>query len=101
MDWITNADRGLRSSDFDTAEAQSKTAVAGNGNPQSAIREPQSEEDLVGEDAKLGAVAARISPRSKGDTTHTIRSEISTSCKIPEAPFYGSRVVATADLTTV
>src|SRR5688500_12863212 len=36
---------------------KSQVAVVGNGNPQSEIRNPQSEEeDLVGEDAKLGAV---------------------------------------------
>jgi 5-methyltetrahydrofolate--homocysteine methyltransferase len=58
-------------------------------------------EDLVGEDAKLGAVAARVSPRSSHDTTHTIRSEVSVGGKIPEAPFYGSKVVEITDLNKV
>src|SRR5438046_2888967 len=46
-------------------------------------------EDLVGEDAKLGKAAARVSTRSAGDTTHTTRSDIATSLEIPKAPFYG------------
>jgi 5-methyltetrahydrofolate--homocysteine methyltransferase len=58
-------------------------------------------EDLVGEDAKLGAVAARVSPRTKHDTTHTIRSEVSVGGHIPTAPFYGSKVVEIRDLTKV
>ena len=61
----------------------------------------QSDEDLVGEDAKLGAVAARVSPRTSHDTTHTIRSEVSLGGKIPTAPFYGSRVVEITDLNKV
>ena len=95
MDGLTGGERSQ------VPGPKSQVAAAGNGNPQSAIRDPQSDEDLVGEDAKLGAVAARIAPRSKGDTTHTIRSEISTGGKIPEAPFYGSKVVEITDLTKV
>jgi len=58
-------------------------------------------EDLVGEDAKLGQEAARVSTRSAGDTTHTNRSEISTLDELPKAPFYGSKVVEITDLTKV
>ncbi len=58
-------------------------------------------EDLVGEDAKLGKAAARVSTRSAGDTTHTTRSDISTDISIPKAPFYGSKVVEITDLTKV
>ncbi|HQU92138.1 MAG TPA: methionine synthase [Pyrinomonadaceae bacterium] len=58
-------------------------------------------EDLVGEDAKLGQEAARVSSRSAGDTTHTNRSEIATLTDIPKAPFYGSKVVEITDLTKV
>jgi len=61
----------------------------------------QSEEDLVGEDAKLGAAAARVSSRSSGDTTHTTRSDVSTDVEIPKPPFYGSKVVEIKDLTKV
>ncbi len=58
-------------------------------------------EDLVGEDAKLGAVAARVSSRVTGDTTHTTRSDVATDIAIPKAPFYGSKVVEIKDLTKV
>ncbi|MEQ1606138.1 MAG: methionine synthase [Pyrinomonadaceae bacterium] len=58
-------------------------------------------EDLVGEDAKLGKAAARVSTRSAGDTTHTTRSDISENVDRPKAPFYGSRVVEITDLTKV
>ena len=58
-------------------------------------------DDLVGEDAKLGAVAARASSRASGDTTHTTPSNVSTNVDIPKAPFYGSKVVEITDLTKV
>jgi 5-methyltetrahydrofolate--homocysteine methyltransferase len=58
-------------------------------------------DDLVGEDAKLGTVAARVSSRQTGDTTHTTRSEIRPVEHIPAAPFYGSKVVEIKDLTKV
>ena len=58
-------------------------------------------EDLVGEDAKLGTAAARVSTRSAGDTTHTNRSDVAVDVVIPKAPFYGSKVVEIGDLTKV
>ncbi|MCW5948747.1 MAG: methionine synthase [Pyrinomonadaceae bacterium] len=58
-------------------------------------------EDLVGEDAKLGQEAARVSSRSSGDTTHTTRSDTSVLDEVPKAPFYGSKVVEITDLTKV
>src|SRR4030095_15575313 len=58
-------------------------------------------EDLVGEDAKLGGVGARVSPRTSHDTTHTIRSEVTTGVHIPDAPFYGSKVVEIKALNKV
>ena len=84
-----------------------KSQVAAAGNGSSSVRDDASgtlalqSEDLVGEDAKLGAVAARVSPRTSHDTTHTIRSEVSVGGKIPNAPFYGSKVVEITDLTKV
>src|SRR6185436_15303028 len=69
MDRLTNADLGLRNADSETPALT--LSAAANGNPQSAIEDPQSEEDLVGEDAKLGKAAARVSTRVTGDTTHT------------------------------
>ncbi len=58
-------------------------------------------EDLVGEDAKLGVEAARVSSRSSGDTTHTNRSDVAVLDEVPAAPFYGSKVVEITDLTKV
>ncbi len=58
-------------------------------------------EDLVGEDAKLGKAAARVSTSATGDTTHTTRSEVSSIEQVPKAPFYGSKVVEIRDLTKV
>lgn len=83
-------------------------AAAGNGSDGSltrgtgeTIETVVDSEDLVGEDAKLGKAAARVSSRSAGDTTHTTRSEVATDVVIPTAPFYGSRVVEIRDLTKV
>jgi 5-methyltetrahydrofolate--homocysteine methyltransferase len=66
-----------------------------------AVETVTDSEDLVGEDAKLGKAAARVSTRSGGDTSHTTRSDIATDVPIPEAPFYGSKVVDDIDLDDV
>lgn len=108
MDELTTiADGGMRSAESERPRSESKAAAAGsNGNAQSEIRDSQSdgslsEEDLVGEDAKLGAVAARVSSRSAGDTTHTTPSDVRQLTAIPTAPFYGSKVVEITDLNKV
>ncbi len=74
-------------------------ATAGGSN--STIETITDAEDLVGEDAKLGKAAARVSTRSSGDTTHTTRSEVASVEQLPKAPFYGSKVVEITDLTKV
>jgi 5-methyltetrahydrofolate--homocysteine methyltransferase len=55
----------------------------------------QDDEDLVGEDAKLG-LRKPAKPRGvikvSGDTTHTNRSDVLTDVPIPQPPFFGSRV---------
>ncbi len=113
MDRLTQPDVFTTEDTESTEREQVKKAVAGNGgrdevsaglvteSPQSAIQDPRSEEDLVGEDAKLGVEAARVSARSGGDTTHIHRSEISPEAAIPTAPFYGSKVVEITDLNKV
>ena len=96
---------------------KSKVARAGNGSEPEAVATGLSTlavdslpeqietvtdaEDLVGEDAKLGKAAARVSTRSTGDSTHTNRSDVSTDTVIPTAPFYGSKVVEITDLNKV
>jgi 5-methyltetrahydrofolate--homocysteine methyltransferase len=84
------------------ASARVQKAVAGNGKSiDSEIQTVEDAEDLVGEDAKLGKQAARVSTGSVGDTTHTTKSDVSTDGLIPKAPFYGSKVVEIKDLTKV
>ena len=81
--------------------AEAKAAAASASDAGTAIETVTDEEDLVGEDAKLGKPAARVSSRAAGDTSHTTRSPISQDAPIPNAPFYGSKVVEITDLTKV
>ena len=84
---------------------EAKSAVAGNGKGLSdnEIQTVQDEEDLVGEDAKLGMVATRtkLTTDHRSLTTHTDKSDVSIDVPIPVAPFYGSKVVEIKDLTKV
>jgi 5-methyltetrahydrofolate--homocysteine methyltransferase len=90
---------------------KAKAAAAGNRSsaerrsvaslPPEPIKPVTDTEDLVGEDAKLGRTAARVSTRSAGDTTHTTRSDVRAENELPKAPFYGSKVVEITDLTKV
>jgi 5-methyltetrahydrofolate--homocysteine methyltransferase len=81
--------------------ARSAAAAAENNIQPPATAGGSDAEDLVGEDAKLGVEAARISHRSGGDATHTTRSNVPTSDAIPTPPFWGSKVVEIRDLTKV
>ena len=58
-------------------------------------------EDLIGEEAKLGIRKSAKPRKSSGDTTHTVRSNVSRDVPIPHAPFYGSRVVEGVSLADV
>jgi 5-methyltetrahydrofolate--homocysteine methyltransferase len=93
---------GLTSAESEERSAESKAVAAGaEAETPSVATVPADSEDLVGEDAKLGAVAARVSSRLSGDTTHTTRSAVRSNVEIPKAPFYGSKVVEIKDLTKV
>ena len=81
--------------------AEKGTTVGAEAETRAVASVPVDTEDLVGEDAKLGAVAARVSTRTAGDTTHTTRSDVPTEVEIPNAPFYGSKIVEIKDLTKV
>ncbi len=74
-------------------ESLAKAASVGAGNGGEDL---QDIEDLVGDDAKLGLLK-RSRPRGvsriEGDTTHTTRSSVRQDIEIPQAPFFGSRVV--------
>jgi len=106
MDDLT---QGVESAGSNVQSPKSKVAAAGNGSEPPASADGANEpietvtdsEDLVGEDAKLGKAAARVSTRSAGDSSHTTPSDISRGVKIPTAPFYGSKVVEIKDLTKV
>jgi 5-methyltetrahydrofolate--homocysteine methyltransferase len=100
MDKLTqkNAESPERSRSAAVGTQAETRAVAGLPSSDVAVADI---EDLVGEDAKLGAVAARAFSRAAGDTTHTTRSEIATDAEIPKSPFYGSKVVEITDLTKV
>ncbi len=80
---------------------KSKVAAANGSSEGSSIETITDADDLVGEDAKLGKAATRVSTRSVGDTSHTTRSEVDTDVAIPTAPFFGSKVVEVTDLTKV
>ena len=62
------------------------------------------EEELLAEEAKLGVrktTYPRGVARVSGDITHTVRSDVSENVPIPQAPFYGSRVVDDISLDDV
>jgi len=96
MDGLTSPASG---ESRESGESKAKKVAAGAENE--IIATVTDAEDLVGEDAKLGKAAARVSTRSTGDTTHRNRSSVSTDIEIPKAPFYGSKVVEIKDLTKV
>jgi len=104
MDQLTQKD----SSTKDTKE-KAKSAAAGEmsappalaGGLDDAIQTVSDAEDLVGEDAKLGTQAARVSTKSVGNTTHTTKSGVSQLENVPTAPFYGSKMVEITDLSKV
>jgi 5-methyltetrahydrofolate--homocysteine methyltransferase len=98
MDRLTSRESG---ESVESVESRSKTAAAGTSESAASIETVTDDEDLVGEDAKLGKQAARVSTRPTGDTTHTNRSNVATDIDIPRALFYGTRVVEIKDLTKV
>ena len=85
--------------------AAGKAAAAGAGAGSAGAEVAQDEqEELVGEDAKLGirnAARPRAARKMAGDTTHTVRSDVNPNAPIPRAPFYGSRVVEDVPLDEV
>jgi 5-methyltetrahydrofolate--homocysteine methyltransferase len=118
MDLLTQEDFATES----TEATEKKKAAGANGNGsensppagggvasasddgvvgETEIQTVEDVEDLVGEDAKLGKAAARVSTGQTKDTTHTTHSGVSADMPIPAAPFYGSKVVDDIDLDEV
>ncbi|HEV7701059.1 MAG TPA: methionine synthase [Pyrinomonadaceae bacterium] len=95
MDKLTSGELG--------ESPEAKAVAVGVSEPRGIPTPPTAtdSEDLVGEDAKLGVEAARVSTRATGDTTHTTPSAVTAADEIPTAPFYGSKVVEIKDLTKV
>ncbi len=85
----------------DRRDAMHRVSTTPKSTTPNEIETVTDEEDLVGEDAKLGKQAARVSAKQTGDTTHTTESNVKPAAKIPTAPFYGSKVVEIKDLTKV
>ncbi len=89
----------------DGAVRERASRSVGEGATESPVMSTVSDaEDLVGEDAKLGLVAARVSHR--GDVhdnriRHATRSDVARLESLPSAPFYGSKVVEITDLNKV
>ncbi|MFZ1699701.1 MAG: methionine synthase [Pyrinomonadaceae bacterium] len=101
MDELTSPESEVRSLESKAAAAGAEAETRPVGSVPSDVETVSDDEDLVGEDAKLGKAAARVSSRSAGDTSHTTRSDIATDVEIPKAPFYGSKIVEIKDLTKV
>ena len=108
MDLLTQGGEEESKVHKESVSPKSKVETAngnGNGDGKSAlpdtIQTVEDAEDLVGEDAKLGKQAARVRSRISGDTTHTLRSDVSQNVSIPTAPFFGSRVVEDLDLNEI
>jgi 5-methyltetrahydrofolate--homocysteine methyltransferase len=99
MDLLTQKDEGKVIKDETKAKAVSAPASA---DASDVIQTVDNVEDLVGEDAKLGMVAARVNQtKTNLDSTHTKRSGVATEVSIPTAPFYGSKVIEITDLNKV
>ena len=98
---------GLHAMDLLTQKGSERIEVAEKAKAVSVgadeiIQTVEDAEDLVGEDAKLGMVAARVNQRKSAlDSTHTTKSDVKPAEIIPVAPFYGSKVVEITDLTKV
>ncbi len=66
-----------------------------------ATGSPIEDEELIAEEAKLGVRKPTRVRAVVGDTTHTVRSNVSANAPIPEPPFFGSRVVDRIPLNNV
>ncbi|MEJ7624379.1 MAG: methionine synthase [Pyrinomonadaceae bacterium] len=96
MDDLTSRESGGKS-----RESKERAGTQPVGSAADAIETVTDAEDLVGEDAKLGKAAARVTTRTTGETTHITRSAVAIDVEIPKAPFYGAKVVELKDLTKV
>ncbi len=101
MDELTQKNSAAKEKSNGNGGRDAMHRVSTNNEIDNSIETVTDSEDLVGEDAKLGKQAARVTSKSAGDTTHTTKSEVAPAEHIPTAPFYGSKVVEIRDLTKV
>ena len=102
MDELTQISNNNNSQRDTTHRVSSNAATMAAGASNESIQTVEDAEDLVGEDAKLGMAAARVSQsKSALDSTHTTKSAVQPAEIIPTAPFYGSKVVEITDLNKV
>src|SRR5690349_17612261 len=95
--YARDAFAGLHTMDqlVEDADAEQKPQEAAAG---LTVATPDDPEDLIGEEAKLGVRKIARPRKGAGDTTHTVRSDVSRDVPIPQPPFYGSRVVENISL---
>src|SRR5262245_32790865 len=93
--YARDAFAGLHTMDKLMNGGVAQTSVC-DGDEEHRLKSVPLDEELVGEDAKLG-IRRSLKPRGaakiSGDTTHTQRSGVATEVTIPAPPFLGSRVV--------
>ena len=100
MDLLTQGEKfKVQSPRFKVAAANSELTI--DNQESEIVQTVEDAEDLVGEDAKLGKQAARVKSRISGDTTHTTKLNVEAAEEIPNAPFYGSKIVELKDLNKV
>jgi 5-methyltetrahydrofolate--homocysteine methyltransferase len=99
--YARDAFAGLHTMDKLTGDGTA--AAASEDGRKLAIEETTEEEVLIGEEAKLGIrKPARVrGSASAANTTHTTRSNVRTDVQIPQAPFFGSRVIENIPLDEV
>ncbi|HEU4834893.1 MAG TPA: vitamin B12 dependent-methionine synthase activation domain-containing protein, partial [Pyrinomonadaceae bacterium] len=97
--YARDAFAGLHTMDLLVGESESESSEKRGDKP--ALEAADDVEDLIGEEAKLGIRKAARLRKSAGDTTHTTRSHVSRDVPIPQAPFFGSRVVENISLADV
>jgi 5-methyltetrahydrofolate--homocysteine methyltransferase len=95
---------GLHTMDLLTGAGGARDDARAKASAAAADEAAGSDEDLIGEEAKLGIrkpARPRAAAAAAGDTAHTRRSDVNPAAPVPRAPFYGPRVVEDVSLDEV
>jgi 5-methyltetrahydrofolate--homocysteine methyltransferase len=95
---------GLHTMDLLTGAGGARDDARAKASAAAADEAAGSDEDLIGEEAKLGVrkpARPRAAAAAAGDTAHTRRSDVNPAAPVPRAPFYGPRVVEDVSLDEV